>query len=69
MGAKVGGLGSHPTSYVSTHPIFYSAKGSAASHFQKKTILKKITKQLLVTMCGLVPMLLLWMGYMLVMEQ
>lgn len=44
MGAKVGGLGSHPTSYVSTHPIFYSAKRQCGISFSEEDYFKEDNK-------------------------
>ncbi|QCA17941.1 CatB-related O-acetyltransferase [Citrobacter freundii] len=33
MGAKIGGLGAHPTSLISTHPIFYSSRKQCGLSF------------------------------------
>lgn len=35
-GAKVGGLGQHPTDIISTHPVFYSTKMQAGITFSDK---------------------------------
>lgn len=40
-GAKIGGLGSHPTAYLSTHPIFYSSKSQCGISFTKKDYYKE----------------------------
>ena len=33
MGSKIGGLGAHPTSLISTHPIFYSSRKQCGVSF------------------------------------
>jgi len=35
-GAKIGGLGRHPTDWISTHPAFYSTLGQAGLAFADK---------------------------------
>lgn len=41
-GVKIG-LGSHPTNYISTHPVFYSAETIFPYQLVDKEILKKLT--------------------------
>ncbi|EIH5399289.1 CatB-related O-acetyltransferase, partial [Escherichia coli] len=35
-GAKIGGLGAHPTTFISSHPIFYSTKKQCGVTFTSK---------------------------------
>lgn len=41
MGAIVGGLGAHPTSLLSTHPVFYSTRKQCGISFSEKDYFKE----------------------------
>ncbi|HIF9110440.1 TPA: CatB-related O-acetyltransferase [Photobacterium damselae] len=41
---QIGGLGTHPTNMISTHPVFYSNKGQCGANFTKECHFEEITR-------------------------
>lgn len=42
--AFIGGLGRHPTNFISTHPIFYSSRRQTGKTFAKKNLIEEIAR-------------------------
>lgn len=44
-GVRIGGLGTHPLNFISTHPAFYSTRGQAGASFAAKTVFPEESKR------------------------